>query len=94
MVAPSAVVGKRLLLGESKDQFRLTDERLVKLVLRLPNDALGKGCVDDRRVIRGIVLVLSFRGRSAAAGRVIHEPTRAFPKRSVRGQPGEMGRIV
>jgi transposase len=54
------------------DQFWLTDEQFARIAPHLPTDTRGKGRVDDRRVISGIVPVLN----PAAAGRM-HRGTSA-----------------
>lgn len=45
------------------DHFWLTDEQFARIAPLLPNDTRGKECVDDRRVIGGIVHVLKSGGR-------------------------------
>ena len=45
------------------DQFWLTDEQFARIAPHLPTDTRGKGRVDDRRVISGIVPVLKSGGR-------------------------------
>jgi transposase len=42
----------------NRDQFWLTDAQFSKIAPHLPTDTRGKPCVDDRRVISGIIHVL------------------------------------
>jgi len=45
------------------DHFWLTDEQFAQIAPHLPTDTRGKGRVDDRRVISGIIHVLKSGGR-------------------------------
>ena len=49
------------------DQFKLTDEQLVRIAPHRPNDKLGKKLVDDRILISGIVLVAKSSSQNSRA---------------------------
>jgi transposase len=46
-----------------RERFWLTDVQFAKIVPHLPTNTRDKACVDDRRVISGIIHVLKSGGR-------------------------------
>jgi transposase len=61
----------------TSDLFWLGETQFSKIAPLLPTDTRGKPCVDDRRVIRGIVQVLRSRGRW------IDAPAAYWPKKAL-----------
>jgi transposase len=60
-----------------RDQFWLTNAQFLKIEPHLPTDTRGKACVDDRRVISGIVHVLK------SGGRWVDAPPEYGPKKTL-----------
>lgn len=69
------------------DQFSLTDEPFARIAPHRPIDTQGKGRVDDRRVIRGIVHVRESGRRGTDAPRDVSGRRRRSTIASCAGRP-------